>query len=111
MWKVVLRGLASHKLRLALTALAIVLGVGFVAGTFVLTDTINKTFTDLFDQTTKGIDVAVRNKANVSGQGGQQRAPMPAALLDRIKKVPGVQDAEGTVSGYAQLICTDGKPV
>src|SRR2546423_1815965 len=117
MWKVVLRGLTSHKLRLALTALAIVLGVAFVAGTFVLTDTINKTFTDLFQQTTKGTDVAVRSKANVSGNGGQQRAPLPAALLAQIKGdgktpgIPGVQDAEGQVGGYAQFIGTNGKPV
>ncbi|OLB66760.1 MAG: hypothetical protein AUI10_01790 [Actinobacteria bacterium 13_2_20CM_2_72_6] len=117
MWKVILRGLLSHKLRFALTALAVVLGVGFVAGTFVLTDTINKTFTDLFEQTTKGIDVAVRNKANVSGQAGQQRAPLPAALLAKIKGdgqtpgIAGVQDAEGQVSGYAQFIGKNGKPV
>src|SRR3989440_6734746 len=116
-WKVILRGLLSHKLRFALTALAVVLGVGFVAGTFVLTDTINKTFTDLLEQTTKGIDVAVRNKANVSGQAGQQRAPLPAALLAKIKGdgqtpgIVGVQDAEGQVSGYAQFIGKNGKPV
>jgi len=112
MWKVVLRGLTSHKLRMALTALAIVLGVSFVAGTFVLTDTINKTFNDLFQQTTKGVDVAVRTKATVSGNGGQQRAPLPGSLVDKIKKeVPGVQDAEGTVVGYAQFVGKDGKPV
>ncbi|OLE30349.1 MAG: hypothetical protein AUG44_01420 [Actinobacteria bacterium 13_1_20CM_3_71_11] len=117
MRKVILRGLLSHKLRFALTALAVVLGVAFVAGTFVLTDTINKTFTDLFQQTTKGTDVAVRSKANVSGQAGQQRAPLPAALLakikgdDKTKGIPGVQDAEGQVAGYAQFIGTNGKPV
>jgi putative ABC transport system permease protein len=115
--KVILRGLLSHKLRFALTALAVVLGVAFVAGTFVLTDTINKTFTDLFEQTTKGVDVAVRNKANVSGQAGQQRAPLPAALVakikgdDKTKGIPGVLDAEGQVNGYAQFIGKNGKPV
>jgi putative ABC transport system permease protein len=112
MWKVVLRGLTSHRLRLALTALAVVLGVAFVAGTFVLTDTINKTFTDLFEQTTKGIDVAVRSSQSFNGQSGPQRAPIPAALADRIKKeVDGVEDAEGQVQGYAQFIGKDGKPV
>jgi putative ABC transport system permease protein len=112
MWKVALRGLASHKLRLTLTALAIVLGVGFVAGTFVLTDTIDRTFTDLFAQTTKGIDVAVRTKATfTSSQGGEQRAPMPAALLDQIRAVPGVAAADGSVAGYAQFVGTNGKPV
>ncbi|HEU5160243.1 MAG TPA: FtsX-like permease family protein [Streptosporangiaceae bacterium] len=111
MWKVTLRGLLAHKLRLALTALAIVLGVGFVAGTYVLTDTINKTFTELFTQATKGVDVAVRTSATFTGQMGEQRAPMPAALRDRIAGVPGVRSAEGQVYGYAQLVGKNGKVV
>ena len=111
MWKATLKGLLAHKLRLALTALAIVLGVGFVAGTYVLTDTINRTFNDLFKQTTKGIDVAVRAKASFSNEGNQQRTPMPASLLDQVKAVPGVKAAEGSVNGYAQFIGKNGKPV
>jgi putative ABC transport system permease protein len=111
MWKVVFRGLSAHKLRLALTALAIVLGVGFVAGTFVLTDTINRTFTDLFEQTTKGIDVAVRTGATFPGGGNPQRAPMPASVLDQVQAVPGALHAEGSVAGYAQFVGKNGKPV
>ena len=111
MWRVVVRGLLSHKVRLALTALSIVLGVGFVVGTYVLTDTIDRTFTDLFTQTTKGIDVAVRSGQSFSGQSGEQRAPMPAAVLDQVKAVPGVEVAEGSMMGYAQLVAKDGKPV
>ena len=111
MWKVVFRGLSTHKLRLGLTALAIVLGVAFVAGTFVLTDTINNTFTALFEQTTKGVDVAVRTGASFSEGGNPQRAPMPAGVLDQVRAVPGVMRAEGSVAGYAQFIGKDGKPV
>src|SRR3954447_1137289 len=112
MWKVTLRGLTAHKLRFALTALAIVLGVGFVAGTFVLTDTINRTFEELFRQTTKGVDVAVRTKTTFAGQGGEQRAPMPASVLDRVRsEVPGVEAVQGNVVGYAQFIDKTGKPV
>lgn len=112
MWTVTLRGLTAYKLRLALTALAIVLGVGFVAGTYVLTDTIDRTFTDLFEQTTKGVDVAIRTKDSFSSQGYEQRAPLPASLRDRIKEtVPGVKEAEGSVGGYAQFVGKDGKPV
>jgi putative ABC transport system permease protein len=110
-WKVVFRGLSAHKLRLALTALAVVLGVGFVAGTFVLTDTINRTFTDLFQQTTKGVDVAVRTSTTFSENGNPQRAPMPASVLDQVQAVPGVLRAEGSVAGYAQFVGKDGKPV
>jgi putative ABC transport system permease protein len=111
MWKVTLRGLTAHKLRLVLTALAIVLGVGFVAGTYVLTDTIDRTFTQLFEQTTKGVDVAVRTRDTFSSEGNEQRAPMPATLLGTVTAVPGVGAAEGSVAGYAQFVGKDGKPV
>ena len=47
MWKVTLKGLLAHKLRLALTALAIILGVTFISGSLVLTDTLHDTFTTL----------------------------------------------------------------
>src|SRR5438874_1684042 len=105
MWRVGFKGLLAHKLRFALTALAVVLGVGFVAGTFVLTDTINRTFTDLFQQTTKGIDVAVRTGTTFASQGGPpQRAPMPESARDRIAAVPGVAAAQGSVTGYAQFV-------
>jgi putative ABC transport system permease protein len=106
-----LKGLMAHKLRLAATALAIVLGVSFVAGTFVLTDTITATFDNLFKQITQGIDVAVRTESNFSSQGSQIREPMPAAVLDQVKAVDGVRVAEGNVTGYAQLVGKDGKPV
>lgn len=111
MWKVALRGLLAHKLRMALTALSIVLGVAFVAGTYVLTDTIDRTFADLFTQTTKGIDVAVRTRESFTGPAGEQRAPLPAALRDQVAAVPGVAAAEGSMAGYAQFVGKDGKPV
>ncbi|MBO2452660.1 FtsX-like permease family protein [Actinomadura barringtoniae] len=111
MWRVTLKGLLAHKLRLALTALAIVLGVGFVAGTYVLTDTINKTFTQLFQDVAKGTDVAVRSKEKFSGDQGDQRTPIPASVRDQIAGVDGVKAAEGGVSGYAQFIGRNGKPV
>jgi putative ABC transport system permease protein len=63
MWKVVLQGLLAHKLRLALTALAIVLGVTFISGTFVLTDTLHNTFTTLFGHVYQNVDFEVRGKA------------------------------------------------
>ena len=50
-----LRSLLSHKLRLALTTIAVILGVSFVAGTFILTDTINATFTSIFATANAGV--------------------------------------------------------
>jgi putative ABC transport system permease protein len=112
MGKATLKGLLAHKFRLAATALAIVLGVSFVAGTYVLTDTITASFDDLFKQVTQGVDVAVRSEETFGGfDTGEVRDPMPAALLDRIKAVDGVRVAEGSVTGYAQLVGKDGKAV
>src|SRR5919108_3690473 len=107
-----LKGLLAHKLRLAATALAIVLGVSFVAGTYVLTDTITATFDNLFKQVTQGVDVAVRSQETFGGfETGQTRDPLPETLLDQVKAIGGVKDAEGSVTGFAQMIGKDGKPV
>src|SRR4029450_6770020 len=107
-----LKGLAAHKLRLALTALAIVLGVSFVTGTYVLTDTISKAFDELFQNVTQGVDVVVRGKDTISDQqGGELRTPLPASLATRIREVDGVKLAEGSVTGYAQFVKKAGKPV
>ena len=112
MRKATLKGLLAHKFRLAATALAIVLGVSFVAGTYVLTDTITASFDSLFKQVTQGIDVAVRSEETFGGfDTGEVRDPMPAALLERIQAVDGVRVAEGNVTGYAQLVGKDGKAV
>jgi putative ABC transport system permease protein len=112
MGKATLKGLLAHKFRLAATALAIVLGVSFVAGTYVLTDTITASFDDLFKQVTQGVDVAVRSEETFGGfDTGEVRDPMPASLLERIKAVDGVRVAEGSVTGYAQLVGKDGKAV
>src|SRR5580704_3621410 len=111
MRRVILKGLLAHKLRLALTALAIVLRVTFVSGTFVLTDTLHNTFTTLFNGVYQHIDFQVRGKAAFSGQSGANatRNPIPESLAPRISAVPGVADAVGTVEGYAQLVAPDGK--
>ena len=111
MGKATLKGLLAHKFRLAATALAIVLGVSFVAGTYVLTDTINATFTNLFDEVTQGIDVAVRSKEVFSAQGTEVRDPIPEEVLNEVKAVDGVKVAEGSVTGFAQFVDKDGKPV
>ena len=76
MWKVTIKGLLAHKLRLALTALAIVLGVTFISGTFVLTDTLHNTFTTLFGHIYQNVDFEVRGQAAFSSNnGGGGRGP------------------------------------
>jgi putative ABC transport system permease protein len=111
MWKVTIKGLLAHKLRLALTALAIVLGVTFIAGTFVLTDTLHNTFDNLFGTIYSKVDFQVRGVAQFGSGGNATRNPVPESLLKTVRGVPGVQSAEGTVNGYAQYISHDGKAI
>ncbi len=113
MVRAVLKGVLAHKLRLFLTAMAVVLGVSFVAGTFVLTDTINKTFDTLFDEISAGTDVSVRAASGFGEDAPPEtlRDTVPGSVLDVVRRVPGVQAADGTVGGYAQFIDEEGKAV
>jgi putative ABC transport system permease protein len=111
MWKVTIKGLLAHKLRLALTALAIVLGVTFIAGTFILTDTLHNTFDNLFGTIYSKVDFQVRGVAQFGTGGNATRNPVQESVLSTVRAVPGVQDAEGTVNGYAQYIGHDGKAI
>ena len=112
MWKVTVKGLLAHKLRLALTALAIVLGVTFISGTLVLTDTLHNTFTTLFGHIYQNVDFEVRGKAAFSGQNGNAvRKAIPESIAPTVRNIAGVAYAEGTVTGYAQFVAPDGKAV
>jgi putative ABC transport system permease protein len=111
MRQVTLRGLLAHKLRLALTALAIILGVTFISGTFVLTDTLNNTLSTLFTSVYSKIDFQVRGVAQFGSGQSATRNPLPDSLLPRVQAVPGVAAASGNVEGYAQFIAHDGKPI
>jgi putative ABC transport system permease protein len=111
MVKVTLRGLLAHKLRLALTALAIVLGVTFISGTLVLTDTLNSTFSSLFTSVYHKIDFQVRGVAQLGTGADATRNPLPESLVASVLAVPGVGGAYGQIEGYAQYVAPDGKPV
>ena len=111
MWRVTIKGLLAHKLRLALTALAIVLGVTFIAGTFVLTDTLHNTFDTLFGNIYQNIDFQVRGVAQFGSGGTATRNPVPESVLATVQRVPGVEAADGSVTGYAQYIGHDGKAI
>ena len=108
MWRATLKGILSQKLRLVLTGLAIVIGVGFISGTFVFSDTLNKAFDNLFAGIYANTDVVVQGAPVVSDQ---DRAPFSADLLPRVERVDGVAEAEGGVQGIAQLIEPDGKAI
>jgi putative ABC transport system permease protein len=111
MWRATIKSLLARKLRLLLTAVAVVLGVGFVAGTLVLTDTATATFDQLFGDIYAGTDVVVQAQSAFkptaqSGGGGpvEERNPIPERMLSDVRAVEGVKAADGDVAGYAQLI-------
>jgi putative ABC transport system permease protein len=114
MWKVTIKGLLAHKLRLALTGLAIVLGVTFISGTLVLTDTLHNTFNTLFSHIYQNVDFEVRANAafnsNAPG-GGTGRKAIPESIITTVRDVPGVAFAQGTVAGLAQFVAPDGKAI
>lgn len=117
MLRATLKSLLARKLRLVLSGLAVVLGVMFVSGAFVLTDTLGRTFDQIFDDAYSQTDVAVtaKPKLEVSEfEGEQLAAPIPAAILDRVKAMSGagVASATGVVSADgARIIGSNGKVV
>jgi putative ABC transport system permease protein len=111
MRNVTIKGMLAHKLRLALTALAIVLGVTFISGTFILTDTLQNTFTTLFGNIYSKIDFQVRGVAQIGTGANAARNELPESLLATIQHVPGVAAADGQVQGYAQFVGHDGKAI
>lgn len=107
MFRITLKGLLANKIRLLLTSLAIVLGVGFISGSFVLADTLNKTFDNLFASAFEGIDVIVQAKPTVSEN---DLPPIPEGLVESVRGVDGVRAAEGGVDGPAVLV-KDGEAI
>src|SRR3954466_11952322 len=113
MFLATVRGMLAHKLRVVLTTVSITLGVAFLAGTLILTDTMNTAFDRFFGQVSSGTDAVVRHEtAYTSASGaGVRRAAIPADVLSQVRHVPGVAVAEGVTSGYALITDTHGKAV
>ena len=115
MLRATLKSLLSRKLRLVLSGLAVVLGVMFVSGAFVLTDTLGRSFDSLFSSVFAGTDVQVaqKPKGSTSEFDGPVAQPnIPAAVLDKVRAVPGVAGVTGSVGvDGARVIGKNGKVV
>ncbi|QFY06812.1 FtsX-like permease family protein [Nonomuraea phyllanthi] len=101
MLRTALAGLRAHRLRLLLTALAITLGVGFIAGTFVLNDTVQAGYDQRVTADAAKVDVAVLPKG--------PDAVLPERLLERIRALDGVTEAQGLIRAPAPVLGKDGK--
>jgi putative ABC transport system permease protein len=104
MWKVTLKGIWAKKVRFLLTGIAVMLGVAFISGTFVLTATISNTFDGLFSDIYQHTDAVVRAKETFSANFGGGRGTISASLLPTVKGANGVDKADGQVQGLAIIV-------
>ena len=111
---VALKGLAGRKVRALLTAIAIVLGVAMISGTYILTDTINNGFNTIVVNSYKNADVVISGEAafkNTNGNG-VETPTFPQDVLSEVKALPDVAAAAGSVtSDNVKLIGKDGKVI
>jgi putative ABC transport system permease protein len=113
---VALKSMAGRRLRAALTALAIVLGVAMIAGSLILTDTIDRAFTSIFSSSYTQTDLVVRGESVVD-ESFAGTPTVPAELLPRIEALPGVEAAAGSLVDFsgtgstAKLLDRDGEVV
>jgi putative ABC transport system permease protein len=114
MLRLAVKNLWAYKKRLLTSALSVVLGISFLCGSFVFTDTLKGLFADLFSSSVKGVDVQVRQERAFGddadgGPYADGRSPVPVSLLETVRKVPGVLAAEPNIQGYAQALNKKGK--
>ena len=113
MTKFALGALFARKLRTILTALAIVLGVAMVSGTYVLTDSIDKAFDSIFTDVREGSNAVITGKSafDVTEGSGVTAPTFSESLLPQVRALSDVAQAEGSVDAETQLIGDDGKAI
>lgn len=112
--RLALRGLAAHRLRLALTAVAVVLGVAFTSGTLILTDTMERSFTRMFEGIDADVDAVVRTAQAFSQQAGPALGAGPGLPADLAEELAEPEEVEGVypvAEGTAALLGPDGEEV
>ncbi|WP_043685893.1 ABC transporter permease [Streptomyces xylophagus] len=110
MFRTALRNVLAHKARLLMTVLAVMLGVAFVSGTLVFTNTISNAFQNSSAKGFDQVDVAVRAKSQDSKGDAVGKTPeLTQAMLDTSAKVPGAASATGVVNGFTAIADKKGK--
>jgi len=108
-----LKGLWGRKLRTLLTALAIVLGVSMISGTYVLTDTITAAFTTIVDHSFQNSDAVISGKVAFKNDNSNtaEVPAFPASVLTKVRQLPDVAAAAGGIEDQAKLLGRDGKVI
>ncbi|MGW6983098.1 ABC transporter permease [Streptomyces sp. NPDC054932] len=111
MFRTALRNVLAHKARLLMTVLAVTLGVAFVSGTLVFTDTLKKSLSGQTAKSYEGVAVSVTSYGQGRNEQGQKEGEpgLGQQTLDRIKALPGVDTISGRVSGFAGVGDENGK--
>ena len=109
MLTLVLRGFLQRKLRVLLTGIAIALGVALMAGTYVLTDTIDNSFAGIFQIASRGVSVAVTPAQTLGRNTESQTSPITQQMLERVRATPGVAQAAGGIFAVANFLDVHGK--
>ena len=104
MFRLTIKELRAKKLRLISTGLAVLLGVAFLAGTLILTDTATKSFDTVLADANAGTDAYVRGASPLDLSFGEQRPRIDASLRDTLRSVDGVAEVASHVNGYAQIV-------
>jgi putative ABC transport system permease protein len=107
--KLVLRGFVQRKLRVALTAIAIALGVALMAGTYILTDTIDHSFAGIFQTANRGHDVVITPTKTLGSKVRPETSPISEQTLARVRATPGVAEAAGSIFSPATFLRVNGK--
>ncbi|MFE0377902.1 ABC transporter permease [Streptomyces inhibens] len=115
MLRTALRNVLAHKARLMMTALAVLLGVAFVAGTLIFSDTVGEAVKNASTKNLKDVAVSVQatsdSDAPAPERGGKRATALDDKLADRIRALPGVQTVRTNVTGSATLADTDNQPI
>ena len=114
MTRVALKGILGRRLRTALTAFAVVLGVAMVSGAYIVTDTMLGAADDLSAASYDGVDAVVSAKRAFDvneNEGFSETRPIPEALVEEIRGVDEVEVAAAEIGDQAKLIGRDGKPL
>ncbi|MDQ3107494.1 MAG: FtsX-like permease family protein [Actinomycetota bacterium] len=112
MFKTTVAGLLARKLRVLTTSLAVLLGVAFMAGTLILTDTLGRTFDNLFADVNAGTDAYVRGQEEIESEAADSgRSRVDASVLAAVRAVDGVAVAEPSIQGYTQIVAKDGEVI
>jgi putative ABC transport system permease protein len=91
-----LKSLWARKVRVFATSLAVILGVAFIAGSYVLTDTIFAAFDEIFSESLQGTAVVITAQNPVKQEGGEVPT-IPTSYLPKVEGVAGVKQAAGAI--------------